>query len=180
MKRNSDQILTEWLVLHAQSGNADALDQLLKIWYPKLLKYATHSLRNNDAAKDVVQETLISVAKGIRKVKDPAAFPKWIYQILQRRGADYLRKESRLRQTPVSDEYLEMETAENPHQRVDTRITLDKAFQNLKRESYQIVHLYYLIGLSLKDIAGLIGIPEGTVKSRLHTARNQLRQQLEE
>ena len=180
MQRNSEQILTEWLVLHAQSGNAAALDQLLKIWYPKFLRYATHQLRNAEAAKDVVQETLFAVAKSIGKLEDPATFPKWAYQILQRRGVDYLRKEIRIRRNSAIEGNPPWHIDNDSGVGMDTRLALGKALDSLKTDSYQIVHLRYLIGLNLKEIAAVMGIPEGTVKSRLHSARVQLRKLLTE
>ncbi len=98
MRRNSEHILSEWLVLNAQSGKSAAMDQLLRIWYPKFLRYSTHQLNNREAAKDVVQETLLTIARKIGKVKDPVAFPKWAYQILHRRGVDFQRNEIRRRE----------------------------------------------------------------------------------
>lgn len=180
MQRNSDQILTEWLVLSAQGGNAKALDQLLRIWYPKLLRYATHQVRNAEAAKDVVQEALMTVAKRITRLDDPAAFPKWTYQILQRRGVDYVRKEIRSRRNSSAAGSLNEEIDGESTANLDSHIMLNKALANLSQDSYQIVHLRYLIGLDLREIAAVIGIPAGTVKSRLHSARTQLRALLEE
>lgn len=180
MQRNSDQILTEWLVLSAQGGNAEALDQLLRIWYPKLLRYASHQVQNSEAAKDVVQEALMTVAKRIAKLDDPAAFPKWTYQILQRRGVDYLRKEIRSRRNSAAGGSLNGEIDDKSTINLDSQIMLNKALADLSPDRYQIVHLRYLIGLDLKEIAAVIGIPTGTVKSRLHSARTQLRALLTE
>lgn len=175
MPRDSEQVLTEWLVLHAQSGSAQALDQLLKLWYPKLLRYAAGQTRGRDAAKDVVQETLLSVARRIRHLDDPAAFPKWLYRILERRIADHLRAEIRHRR----DDSITGETDTRTAQ-VGPRTSLEDALGSLAEDSYRVVHLRYLIGLSIKEIASLIGVPEGTVKSRLHSARAQLRHLLTE
>ncbi len=182
MPRNSEQILTEWLVLHAQNGSAVALERLLRIWYPKLRRYAANQLQNEEAAKDVVQETLLTVARRIGRLKDPAAFPKWAYQILQRRGIDYQRREIRSRR-PGSGEpgaFSRGDIDDDFSTRIDARIAIERALSDLSEESYRIVHLRYLTGLSLKEIATVIGIPEGTVKSRLHTARLRLKSLLTE
>lgn len=103
MLRNNERILTEWLVLNAQSGKATALNQLLKIWYPAFLCYSTGQLRSREAAKDVVQETLLMVAKKIGWLKDPVVFPLWACQILHRRGVDYQRKEIRRRSREIDE-----------------------------------------------------------------------------
>lgn len=181
MRRDSEQVLTEWLVLHAQSGSAEALEQLLRIWYPKLLRYAAAQLRDDEAAKDVVQEALLGIAKRIRRLRDPAAFPRWAYEILQRRGIDHVRRLARSRETarPEPDPYSGAADPETIGD-MEGRVSLETALTSLGADSYQAVHLRYVIGLSLKEIASILGIPEGTVKSRLHTARAQLRNLLAE
>lgn len=114
MRRNSERVLTEWLVLTAQSGKTTALDQLLRLWYPEFLRYSTYQLRDREAAKDVVQDACLTVAKQIGRLKDPIAFPKWAYRILHRRGVDYQRKEIRRRKREVS--------GDNPDSAVDADI----------------------------------------------------------
>ena len=173
MPRDSEQILTEWLVLHAQSGSAAALEQLLKLWYPKLLRYASGQTRDRDAAKDAVQETLLAAAKRLRRLDDPAAFPKWLHRILERRLVDHLRAQMRQRR---SDGVAADAVASEP----GPGTPLEDALASVAAESRQVVHLHYLVGLSIKEIASVIEVPEGTVKSRLHSARAQLRNLLTE
>lgn len=180
MPRKSDKILSEWLVLKTQSGNPEALNQLLIIWYPKLLRFASRQLNNHEAAQDVVQETLITIAKQIHKVKDPIAFPKWTYQILHRRGVDYLRKEIKNRRVQGLPTNLEDNYEHQQSKSADSQIELKSALKKLNEMHYLIIHLHYLEGLSIKEISTVLSIPLGTVKSRLHTARNQLRTLLEE
>ena len=176
MKRDSEQILTEWLVLLAQTGDLRAMNQLATQWHPRLMRYASRQIQDEDAAKDIVQETFITVSRSIGKLRDPAAFPRWIYQILHRRGVDFLRRRARVRRndqvtcgfcgTPSDEEIL------------TSNIDIRNALQNLKDDGYQLIHLHYLHGFNLKEIARITGIPVGTVKSRLHSARNQLRRLL--
>ncbi|MFQ3189903.1 MAG: RNA polymerase sigma-70 factor (ECF subfamily) [Paraglaciecola sp.] len=82
MKRNSEHILTEWLVVNCQLGDADALQQLMQIWYPKLLCYAFRQLGDEQRAQDAVQNTFEEVSRTIRRLKDPGSFAKWVYQII--------------------------------------------------------------------------------------------------
>ncbi len=180
MTRNHDNILTEWLVLSAQSGKTEALNQLLKIWYPKFLRYSSQQLQDQEAAKDVVQDTLVIVAKKIVGLKDPVAFPKWAYQILHRRGVDHQRAEIRQRNNESKSRVLE-DTVDDEDQtaaNIDASQTVGNALRRLDGQCYTVVHLYYLHGLSLKEIAAVCHIPVGTVKSRLHTARGKLKKLL--
>lgn len=176
MKRDSEQILTEWLVLLAQSGDLRAMNHLAKEWYPKLMRYAGHQVQDEDAAKDIVQETFITVSRSIGKLRDPAAFPRWIYQILHRRGVDFLRKKARVRRNEHVIEALYVKTSDE--EMLTSNIDIRNALQNLKGDGYQLIHLHYLHGFNLKEIARITGIPVGTVKSRLHSARNHLRRLL--
>jgi DNA-directed RNA polymerase specialized sigma24 family protein len=86
MKRNNQHILSEWLVVNCQLGCADALQQLMKIWYPKLLRYASRELGDEQKAQDAVQNTFDVVSKTIRKLKDLGSFIKWLYQISTKQG----------------------------------------------------------------------------------------------
>ena len=173
MKRNSEQILTEWLVLKARSGDVRAMNLLVKEWHPKLLRYSSRQLRDEEAAKDVVQDTFMTVTKGMRKLKDPAAFPRWVYQILHRRGVDYLRREMRSRR---NDDFTAPSNQTLDEDKTTESLDIQKALRNLDSDSYQVVHLHYLHGFNLKEVSRITSVPEGTVKSRLYSARNNLRQ----
>jgi len=178
MQKSSEQILTEWLVLAAQNGASTAVEQLLRLWYPKFLRYATHQVRDKDAAQDVVQETLITIAKTISRLKDPEAFPKWAYQILHRRGIDHQRKEQRRR--TVTDNIVESNVTQSPFNTDDDLPGhVRQVMMELEENSYNVIHLHYLHGMSVQEISAICEVPSGTVKSRLHTARNKLRTLLE-
>ncbi len=174
MKRSSQQILDEWLVTCSQSGDKQALNRLLQRWRPRLLAYAHRQLGDVEAAKDVVQETLLAVTKEIRKLKDVATFPKWCYQILHRRGCDWIAKKQRQRR---NDDVLILESVEQDEPGFDP--VLQKALNTLDTDHYQTLRLFYLEEFSLVEIAEIIRVPVGTVKSRLFNGRLKLKQYLE-
>ena len=181
MKRNSEHILTEWLVVNCQLGDADALQQLMKMWYPKLLRYAFRQLGDQQKAQDAVQNTFEVVSKNIRKIKDPGSFAKWVYQILQNKGVDIIRQKQR--QDKLCNEYVQFQDIHATEQSV-----LDEGSENLEFEQllgglqpqlYQLVHLHYLEGFSMLEISELLAIPAGTIKSRLHQARKLIQNKLQ-
>lgn len=179
MTRTSDQILSEWLVLQVQSGNRTARDALCRLWYPLLHRYAARQLEDGAEAADAVQEALIKSLDRIALLRDPAAYPLWVYTILHRRCMDELRRRIRHRRfVQESERELEAGPADAYRSDQDLRADLAGAMQKLGAESYQVVHLHYLHGLGLQDIAEITGVPAGTVKSRLHAARNKLKQYL--
>ncbi|MGW8369284.1 MAG: RNA polymerase sigma factor [Gammaproteobacteria bacterium] len=169
------------LVRRAQAGDAAALEQLLAAWYPRLLRQAALQLDRDDAG-DVVQETLLKVTQNIGSLANPNAFPKWVFEILRRRGIDHLRRERRHRDGRMAfDESLLVELRDEEKRRVsalDTRSLLEDSLRYLGRDGFEIVRLRFVNGLSLKEIASVIRVPLGTVKSRLHVARGRLRHRL--
>lgn len=173
MKRNSEHILSEWLVVNCQLGNSDALQQLMKIWYPKLLRYAFRQLGDEQRAQDAVQNTFEVVSKTIRKLKDPGSFAKWVYQILQNKGVDIIRQKQR--QDMLCDEFMQFQDVHAAGQpRLDDGpedFYFEQMLSGLEPQLYQLVHLHYLEGFSMLEISDLLTIPTGTIKSRLHQAR---------
>jgi len=176
MKRNSDNILIEWLVLEAQSGEKSALDQLVVRLYPKLIRYSYRQVNDYEAARDTVQNTFEILSKDLHKVADPAAFLGWIYKITHRKGIDYIRRQQR-KHTLYERIENEQLVDEAPIS-IDEQSSVNQALQLLDSESYRLVHLYYLEGFSIKEIATILCIPEGTVKSRLFQVRKQLKSYL--
>lgn len=178
MMRNSEHILTEYLVINCQLGDADALQQLLTIWYPKLLRYAQRQLGDVQKAQDAVQMTLEVVSKSIGQLNDPAAFAKWVYRVLQGKSVDLIR--SKQRQDKLNAEYTQFQqTVEHT---TDMAIEENTAFSNLLKglpaEDYQLVHLHYLEGFNMQEISELLNVPVGTIKSRLYHARQLIREHL--
>lgn len=171
MTRSSQQIFDEWLITCGQTGDRQALERLLKRWQPKLFSYACSQVRDQDGAADVVQEALIVISKDLHRLKDPAAFPKWAFQILHRRACDWIKIQQRQRrnsqsliQDPedlVSDDKHELSLFDNLHL--------------LEVGQYQVVRLFYLEGFSVGEIAEIVNVSAGTVKSRLFSARQKLK-----
>ena len=159
--------------MNCQLGNSDALQQLMKIWYPKLLRYAFRQLGDEQRAQDAVQNTFEVVSKTIRKLKDPGSFAKWVYQILQNKGVDIIRQKQR--QDMLCDEFMQFQDVHAAGQpRLDDGpedFYFEQMLSGLEPQLYQLVHLHYLEGFSMLEISDLLTIPTGTIKSRLHQAR---------
>ncbi|MBU3001892.1 RNA polymerase sigma factor [Paraglaciecola arctica] len=180
MKRDSEHILTEWLVVNCQLGNANALEQLMKIWYPKLLRYAYRQLGDQQKAQDAVQNTFEVVSKTIRKIQDPSCFAKWVYQILQNKGVDIIRQKQR--QDRLCDEYVQFQELHYASNLTvvagSEKMEFDQMLDGLPPQLYQLVHLHYLEGFSMLEISKMLALPTGTIKSRLHQARKSIQNKL--
>lgn len=170
----------ECLVIRAQQGSVAALEQLLGIWYPKLLGSAKRMLRNEDAAKDVVQEALLKLALNLASLRNPGAFGGWAGQILRRCCLAYLKQQKRDHACGDDVDCHEIAAPDADPATLAMRAdsALVEAVDSLGTTSRDVVRMHYFFGLSLREIAGRARISEGAVKVRLHRARNQLRQRL--
>ncbi len=177
MKRTQAQIYDELLVLQAQGGDESAFAQLVSRHQRRLLGHAYQLTGRDEAAKDVVQDTWLAVIRGLSRLDDPARFAAFAHRILVRRCADWTRRTQRQRNLTGA---LEREgTASATTGSDDLAFPLRAQLDRLPSDRRTILALHYLQDIPLSDIAELLRIPLGTVKSRLHHARQQLKRALE-
>jgi len=181
VEQTPGRALDEYLVSLSQAGSTEALDGLARRWTPRLLRYATRVLGGSgdsaEAARDVVQETWIGAIRGLRGLRDPAQFPAWIYGIATRKCADVIRANTRRRRLDArveADDMGRQMTSVTSEEQID----LATAIRGLPPIHRAAVHLFYREELSVEEISSVLGIPAGTVKSRLHHARETLKRQL--
>jgi RNA polymerase sigma-70 factor (ECF subfamily) len=166
---------TEELVIEAQAGNAAALNRLLAVWRPRLVRRALALVRSEGAAQDVVQETLIRLTGNLGNLANPAAFASWAYTILQRAGAEYYRRERRQRREAVSfDETLAQPASLDRQHAIDVGQELEACVEQLGTADRDLIRLHYWGGLELKEIGRSLGVATGAVKTRLFRARVRL------
>ena len=183
MKRSSEQIFDELLILRCQDNDQEAVGLLWKRWQPRILKWSFDLLKDQELAQEVAQESWLSIFQGLAKLKDPTLFRFWAYRIVQRRSADQIRKIQKERKL---SEALDKESEPTHQKEMELRSSPDEvvlmlqAIKELPDQHQQILKLYYLEKHSVKVIALLIGLPEGTVKSRLFYARKYLKEKLKE
>jgi len=168
------------LVLRCQQGETKAFAALVDRWQERLLGHAARLIDDRSAAGDIVQETWIAVIKGLSKLDDAEAFGKWVFRIMTNKCSDWGRKQQRDRRlkdrlTQDKDQSENAPTASN--QRFDS---VQQAMDILPAEQRSLLALYYIEEFSVAEIADIVGVPQGTVKSRLFHARNRLRRLLEE
>lgn len=170
MDRTLRDISEEWLVVEAQCGDADAWRLLVEIWDGRLRHRAVRHLGTRGT--DVVQDVWMSVARGLRTLDDPARFGPWVYRILARRCADEIRRAKRGRRRAPAQECA---VAGHCGDEIDS---LRLALGQLDPEQRLVISMHYGDGLSVRVIAGVLGLAEGTVKSRLRAGREALRTQM--
>jgi RNA polymerase sigma-70 factor (ECF subfamily) len=172
-----DQLEDHLLVLQCQEGNRVALEQLIDRWQDRLWRHACRLCGDEQAAWDALQEAWIAIARGIHRLEEAGAFPAWAYRITSNKCRDWVRREGRRRQRLQA--YAE-EAAVPEAPGASGFESVSEALAHLSGPDQAILALRYLDGFTVPDVARILGIPAGTVKSRLHSARMRLRTELEE
>lgn len=165
------------LVERAQRGDREAFTSLAFELSDRLFAVAHRILRDFDSAGDVLQVTLLRIWRDLPALRDPDLVEAWAYRILIRACHDVLRKQRR--QAPALH-LLGGDGAEaDPAISVADREQLDRAFERLSAEQRAVIVLQYYRDLTLTDIAAVLQVPVGTVRSRLHYAKRALRAAIE-
>lgn len=159
------------LVLRAQSGDREAFDALLREAGPPLLRYVTRVTGNATLAEDVVQDCLVAIVRKIAWLSDPSLFRPWAYRIASRLAFRALKKERIFVES--SDEAAYEERPEDPWMRDRLLASLDR----LSPASRAVITLHYLEEMPLSEVAAVLDLNVGTVKSRLAYGLAQLRKE---
>lgn len=165
------------LVIDAQDGSRRALDALVRHHHRNLLRFAYSLCGDVSMAQDAVQDAWIKVAGRLRSLDDPRAFRGWVYHAVRWRAFDLLKRSHRHdRSLETADTEIERPVGDESR---DRRIDLGAAIADLPGADRETLQLFYVNGLTIPEIAVVLDIPPGTVKSRLNRARNQLKQHFE-
>ena len=175
---SKDRASYEWLALRCQSGEKDAFEDLIAAMERPLLYYAMTLTGNQDTALDVLQEVWIKAFRGIRKLKDPGALRSWLYSITHGIAVDRIRKDYS-REQAEKVRYGDFEEAEEPSFAAEDAAQVHAALNQLGIHHREVLIPHFLEDLSLAEIAKVVGCSEGTVKSRIHYAKRQMKQILE-
>ncbi|MDQ7017872.1 MAG: sigma-70 family RNA polymerase sigma factor [Robiginitomaculum sp.] len=170
--RNARDIANELLVLKAQSGDRAAFDALVRHWSPIILRYCLRLTQDPDIAQDAMQTCWLRAIKALKSLDDAACFPAWILRIASHVSTDTLRRKIRHRKTDHALAQLPTpDTASFMHDVLDLRT----AIAGLRADERILVGMFYGQGLGIAQIAIMLGVPEGTIKSRLYAVRKELR-----
>ncbi len=186
-------ITDELLVMSCQDGDEEAISLLVRRWQPRLWRHARTLTGTDDAAWDVVQESWLAIVRGLHRLLDAAQFRVWAYRIVTNKSADWIRRQTRRRQaladlsqqdaaqsggtqTGIAQPDVlgrsEPEAAASHNEQV---AALQQALQTLGPDHRVVLTLHYLEEMTINEIAVSLGIPAGTVKSRLYHARQELK-----
>ena len=180
----------ELLIRRAQRGDADAFAQLLLEHQKNVYNLCYRMAGNPDDAMDLSQETFLRAWRCLDQYQFASAFSTWLYRLCSNICIDFLRRRRRQQTVPLTFEdadgeeqtYAVPDAQPLPEEQVElklTRETLAAAMAQLLPEHRAVLQLRVVNEMSYEQIADVLDIQIGTVKSRLSRARNQLKKILE-
>lgn len=165
-------------VREARAGDPEAWDTLFRRYQLPLYAYVFELLHNEQASLDVVQETFINAARHIGSLRDDARFGSWLFGIAHQKVVQRWRKPDRFEPLGEDDAASIPQTDENPREWL-IRHEQEEEFMNmlnrLPMPQREVLLLHFVEDFSLEEIAGITGVPHGTVKSRIHYGKKALR-----
>ena len=170
----SDEILAR----RSAQGDEQAFDKLVRRYEQPISALIRYQIGDPDHAEDIFQETLLAAWIGLRRLRDPNKERAWLLQIARNRCRDFYRS-SQWRDLPTEKQELEglvnrFGRALTPQRAAASDVV--EALEEVPAAERDAAKRFYLQGLTIAEIAARSRCPEGTIKRRLHCARNHVRQ----
>jgi RNA polymerase sigma-70 factor (ECF subfamily) len=163
------------LVVRWQRGDRSAFDGLVKLWEQSLFYYLRRLAGSEASALEMLQETWLKLLQSLKSLRDPHAFPSFLYRTARNSAISRLRRPEFLQSDADVHEICDDAPADSiaaSYSPADVHHALEQ-LPLLQREA---LTLFFLKELSLEEMAVLLGVPVGTVKSRLHYAKHAIRE----
>jgi RNA polymerase sigma-70 factor (ECF subfamily) len=167
------------LVERAMAGDRGAFNDLASLSVGRLHGVAMVILRDPDRASDATQEALIAAWRDLSALRDPERFDAWVYRVLIRACHNEARRDRRRQTVEIRELPVDVPAAGDELPSFVDRDQLERGFRRLGVDERAIVVLHHAQGFPLTEIADVLGLPLGTVKSRLHRSLQTMRAALD-
>ncbi len=180
------------LVQLAQNGDTKAFDELVMKYSQKLYGLVYHMTSNKDDTHDLLQDVFAKAYRSVSKFRGNSMFYTWIYSIATNMTLNFLKKRKRRIASSLDDmdagiqndpAFIDVSHQSNPRRQIninELQIKLNKAMMALSIDHRAVVTMFDIQGMAHAEIGKILGISEGTVRSRLYYAHQQLRGSLAE
>ena len=180
-------MLEEQLIRRAQQGDNGAFEELLLLHQKKVYNLCLRMSANPDDALDLSQEAFLRAWRSLGQYQFEASFSTWLFRLTSNICIDFLRRKKRRQETSLTESYDDSDDGAEfsvtdaqpgPEQQAmtnETKIELARAMEQLSPEHREILQLRVIEDLQYEQIADILGVRVGTVKSRLARARLSFR-----
>ncbi|KAA9377668.1 sigma-70 family RNA polymerase sigma factor [Microbispora cellulosiformans] len=166
------------LVVRCQLGEREAFRELVGVWHAPVWRYVRGMVGSPHLADDLSQEVWVAVVRGLPRLRQPERFAPWLFTIARRAVADHLRQAYQASETSMEE--ADAVAGDDSLGDVLTTMQVEAGLGELPPPEREVLILFHLQDLPLTVCAEVLGVPPGTVKSRLHRARRMLRSALAE
>jgi len=180
------------LVARTQAGDPEAFDELVVRYSPRLYGLVYHMTSNHEDTNDLLQDVFAKAFRSIKGFQGKSSFYTWMHSIAVNMSINFLKKRGRRLTMSLDDvdagvqndaEFIEATTGSDPSHAAnlsELQQRLNEAMQKLSHEHRAVVTMFDIQGMPHAEIAKILGISEGTIRSRLFYAHRQLQNYLEE
>ena len=162
------------LIKQARNGDRAAFDCLIAPYVKPLFSYISSRVNNYADANDIIQECMLSIWQSMGSYGYQSSFKTWVYSIARRRIADFYRKSSKHISVPLSNIENDFAARDSLNERIES-IDIDNALSCLDSADNELVYLVFRAQLSYQEVSAVLGIPVGTVKSRMSRIKAKLK-----
>ncbi len=161
----------EEIIRKAQTGNPIAMNRLVERWYPRIYHFALRYTLDANDAKEIGQNTFISVFQNINQLREPSKFKYWLYRIAHRHCRKFYKEQHR--QFPLEGlngdtQLIITDGGQRNLERDERKVLIIKALQDIPQNQREVIVLKEYEGLKFKEIAKILNISENTAKSRMY------------
>jgi RNA polymerase sigma-70 factor (ECF subfamily) len=177
--QQSNHIFDSLLITEHLGGNKKAFSLLVKRWHPTFCRHAHIYVKDKALAQDVAQECWIIILKKITQLTETQKFAPWALTIVHRKAIDQLRNDNKSQKVAHSASIINKDAlfeSEKSNQKSDRLLLINGGIDQLNLKQRVVIELFYKDELNLDQIAKVLQISKGTVKSRLFYAREALKE----
>ena len=180
------------LVARARQGDTKAFDELVEKYTPKLYGLVYHMTSNHEDTNDVLQDVFAKAYRALKRFRGKSSFYTWIYSIATNMTLNFLKKRNRRRAMSLDDvdlaiendqDFIEATSKSDPVREAnisELQERLNMAMQQLSDDHRAVVTMFDIQGMPHAEISKILGVSEGTVRSRLFYAHRQLQTYLDD
>jgi len=180
------------LVQRARNGETRAFDQLVEKYTPKLYGLVYHMTSNREDTNDILQDVFTKAYRSLKRFRGKSSFYTWIYSIATNMTLNFLKKRNRRRTMSLNDvdlsiendpDFIEATSKSDPVREAnlsELQKSLNMAMQQLSVDHRAVVTMFDIQGMPHSEISKILGVSEGTIRSRLFYAHRLLQSHLED